>query len=313
MTTWNDIKLATLQKLFSSKGTTVTSDTSTSEYINAMPQTCNEALQMIATAGKFIIDSVSIVNRPENNLISDDIAKRNYSLANGESQSFTVLGAKSYYFTANGTMGVSISANGVLIKSITITDAKGYEAYEGNLSEVAQSDEVTITFTVSYPSNVRNIALYAGSYETDSEIPPYEDYIKYDLTKLADDFYQLDSGEIYYEGDSDPRYIAADQYYQEASRTLVLPRSMPGLYKVYYKKYPQQITLSTPADYVLPIDPEIATILPLYMASQLYKDDDNAIATVYRNEFEVAFDRLVNNRETSVPRHEEFISQTGWI
>lgn len=39
--------------------------------------------------------------------------------------------------------------------------------------------------------------------------------------------------------------------------------------------------------------PDVAVLLPLYMASQLYKDDDNSIATIYRNEFEVARGELV--------------------
>jgi hypothetical protein len=80
---------------------------------------------------------------------------------------------------------------------------------------------------------------------------------------------------------------------------------------VYYKAYPDQITLDTPDDYELPLDPEVATLLPLYMASQLYKDDDNSIATVYRNEFEVAFERLQNG--SNIPRKEEFVSNTGWV
>jgi hypothetical protein len=58
------------------------------------------------------------------------------------------------------------------------------------------------------------------------------------------------------------------------------------------------------------LDPEVAAILPLYMASQLYKDDDNAIATVYRNEFEVAREAL--SQKANVSKREEFISESGW-
>ena len=64
-------------------------------------------------------------------------------------------------------------------------------------------------------------------------------------------------------------------------------------------------------DYELPLDREVAAILPLYMASQLYKDDDIGVATQYRNEFEVAFERLQN----AVPsgKAEKVISESGWI
>ena len=57
MTTWKDIKYATLQKMFSISGssTSLPNDSANMEYINAMPQACNEALQLLSTAGKFII------------------------------------------------------------------------------------------------------------------------------------------------------------------------------------------------------------------------------------------------------------------
>jgi hypothetical protein len=68
--------------------------------------------------------------------------------------------------------------------------------------------------------------------------------------------------------------------------------------------------LDTPDDYELALDPEVATLLPMYMASQLYKDDDNSISTVYRNEWEVAFERLSQN--SNAPHKEEFTSESGW-
>ena len=104
--------------------------------------------------------------------------------------------------------------------------------------------------------------------------------------------------------------MAASEYYVEANDTIVFRTDRPGLYTVYYKKYPQEITKETPDDYVFPLDPEVATIIPLYIASQLYKDDDNGIATTYRNEFETAFDRL--KQKVEVGRREEFSGESGW-
>ena len=48
----------------------------------------------------------------------------------------------------------------------------------------------------------------------------------------------------------------------------------------------------------------------MYMASQLYKDDDLAIATTYRNEFETAFERLQNRQAENIDT--EFTSESGW-
>lgn len=43
------------------------------------------------------------------------------------------------------------------------------------------------------------------------------------------------------------------------------------------------------------IPDDACVLLPLYMASQLYKDDDISLATTYRNEFELGLDELVVN------------------
>lgn len=45
------------------------------------------------------------------------------------------------------------------------------------------------------------------------------------------------------------------------------------------------------------ITDDVCVLLPLYMASQLYKDDDISIATTYRNEFELGLEELVINIE----------------
>ena len=71
------------------------------------------------------------------------------------------------------------------------------------------------------------------------------------------------------------------------------------MYTIYYNAYPGQITITTDDDYVMTVDPEIIVLLPLYMASQLFKDDDPGIATTLRNEFEVGLDSLVNTSRHS--------------
>lgn len=318
--TWQEVKLATLQKMFASKGQTIQIDSSNEEYIYAMPQACNEALQLLSTAGKFIIEPVQIVVSPLPNLIMDSTAKKTYSII-GDKVVFNAKGAKSFYFRANGNMEVHIyvdgeeytaTATGEDDGSIDIPiliDTKSFDAFKG-LIENPDNKDVRIEFISDYPSNIKNIALYEASFPLPKDVQPFEDFIHFHLPDIAEDFYQLASGEIYYEGEREPRYIAAQNYYQEADKTLVLERSMPGTYTVYYKKYPAAITNETEDEYELVLDPEVAALLPMYMASQLYKDDDNAIATVYRNEFEVAFERLTQYAE--VPKKEEFVSDSGW-
>lgn len=106
---------------------------------------------------------------------------------------------------------------------------------------------------------------------------------RYNFKELVDDFYDfrdvyLDDGETY-------RKVAVTT---EGQGILTIPTESIGTWRVYYNAYPQQITKNTEDSTELSLDPEVVALLPLYMASQLYKDDDIGLATQWRNEFEVA-------------------------
>ena len=176
--TWKDIKVATLQKMYAADGDDIPTDGSADEYLAGMVYAANEAINMLATAGRFLLKSQVI-------------------------------------------------------------------AHDGTNK-------------------------------------------KYDLTTVINDFYEFEKIMV------DDNNSVRDFYN----------------YTVYYKAYPQQITASTLDTYVLPMPNEVVVLIPLYMASQLYKDDDNAIATTLRNEFEVAFERL--NPYASYGT-QEFTSESGWI
>lgn len=203
--TWKDIKLATLQKMFAAEGTEIPSDESTIDYIAGMPFVANEALQMLSTAGKFILKSIQIEHT----------------------------------------------------KSKNIEDCR------------------------------------------------------YDLKELAPDFYQLGENQVYYQSPDGETYMQYTRYAKEGDSVIVLYGSETGTYTVYYRAYPVEITNLTEDDYELPLDREVVVLLPLYMASQLYKDDDNGIATSYRNEFEVALERL--SASVYTVGYEEYTSESGWI
>ena len=59
---WKDIKLATLQKMFSAEGNNIPSDDSTRDYLAGMPYTANEGLMMMCTDKRHIVKSVDIDN-----------------------------------------------------------------------------------------------------------------------------------------------------------------------------------------------------------------------------------------------------------
>ena len=321
MITWKDIKYTTLQKMFSISGNTrdIPTDLSTVEYVNAMPAACNEALQLLTTAGKFIIKEFQYANFPFDNLLGKDTFK-NYSIVN-DSLTFSTKGALSYYFKIMGrptSCKLYVGTHEVIdfYPEENEIDTRQYTTFKGNVPspEWEEDEEIddTVTLVVEAwtPINIQNVCFYGAAFEEDKDVPPYEKYIKIPMDEVLSDFYQLAPAELYNLGDSGNGYIVANDYFQEADKTLVLPRNKTGIYIIHYRAYPQQITLDTPDDYEMAIDPEVAALIPLYMASQLYKDDDNAIATVYRNEFEVGRDAL--SQGALIPKKEKFVTSSGW-
>ena len=306
--TWKDIKVATLQKMEAADGNEIPTDDSVTDYVAAMPQAANEALLLLSTAGKFIIKSISIGHNPMENLIPDGqyINSRNM----GELE-FEADNAHSFYFEIfpSGVTKIEILVDGEVSRTFAFSRLTGYQSVKGIIENTDK--KVIIRFASKYPYAIKNVAMCESTYESDEDVFPYTEVVKYRMTDLAEDFYQLDNEQIYYEADDNTsRYIRASEYFQEGNKVLVLPRDMAGNFIIYYRAYPPEITTATPDDYELPIDREVASLLPLYMASQIYKGDEIGIATTYRNEFEVAREALTNKSQVQIA--EEFTSESGW-
>ena len=305
MSTWYDLKLATLQKMFSADDTIVI-DESTQGYLAAMPHCANEGLAMLATAGKFITKELKIAQMDIANLVSETEANTIHEFS--DTYSYQADEGQSYYFEVSGTGTCDISVDDVVVETLTI-ESVGYTPFKGLITNIDKKP-VKFEFTTSYPMGLKNIAIYSQTFADEEHVVPFRKKIKYNLKELAPDFYMIDPQGIYFEG-AYQKYLQTSDFYQEGTKTLVLDRDMIGNFTIYYRAYPEQITSDTPDDYELPIDPEVYALLPLYMASQLYKDDDQGIATTYRNELEVGFDRLVNSANLSA--YEKFTSVSGWI
>jgi len=67
--------------------------------------------------------------------------------------------------------------------------------------------------------------------------------------------------------------------------------------KSYEKSTIDRIDSDTDDEYKLTLPEDACVLIPLYIASQLYKDDDISQATAYRNEFEVGLQDLIPNIE----------------
>lgn len=91
---------------------------------------------------------------------------------------------------------------------------------------------------------------------------------------------------------------------------LQLPKGVSGTVRVFYDAVPEHITEYTNDAEELPLSDDCNVLIPLYLAGELYKDDDIGMATAYMNEFESRLSSLPAT-ESGV-RGGSFTSVTGW-
>lgn len=127
-----------------------------------------------------------------------------------------------------------------------------------------------------------------------------------DLTLENGDFWRMTNPEVYKITENDVSvYGSCDLM---AGKYLKFPTEAEGEFEYYYDSMPPQITQTTEDDYTVNIAPEAVVLIPLYIAAELYKDDDLTTATYYRNEFEAGLSLL----KKPVIGTNKFTSKTGW-
>lgn len=124
------------------------------------------------------------------------------------------------------------------------------------------------------------------------------------LKELAENFLSLRENEVFLNG----RHT--DSYTLIGGERMVLYGI--GKWIIGYNAYPQKITQATDKDYVLDVPEDAAVLLPLYIAAELYKDEDPQTAAIYRNEFEAGREALLY-RDTAKSGHMCFESVSKWI
>ena len=156
-----------------------------------------------------------------------------------------------------------------------------------------------------YIYSVRNVALYNVGFRLDDDIYNNTKKQRYELKTLIPDFYDIVS--IEYEKEGKKGQYNSD-YTLEEDAILIIDSRLEGNFIITYKAYPAKITANTNDTYRFTIPSEMIAILPLYIASELYKDDDAAIATQYRNQFEAELDGIKILNEPL-----EFANNSNWL
>ena len=124
------------------------------------------------------------------------------------------------------------------------------------------------------------------------------------LKELAENFLSLRENEVFLNG----RHT--DGYTLISGERMLLYGI--GKWIIGYNASPQKITQATDKDYVLDVPEDAAVLLPLYIAAELYKDEDPQTAAIYRNEFEAGREALLY-RDTAKSGHMCFESVSKWI
>lgn len=303
MVTWYDIKLAALKKVDPAV-TNLTPTKNTKDYLNAMVPVANRGLQDLATAGKFIIKDISIMIPDVRSTIDVD-----YAITQHLNHDIEICGpaAKSYSFEVSGKAKVDIYVGEILALTRETGPDAGFQVVKGILDN-PEEKPVKIVFSGPCPYLFRNVAMYDVTFEREEDVWEYSEKRRFDLHQMADDFFKLVTYDVVKESNQN-LYEKCSDYEWEGDSTLILNGLKQGVYKVHYYAYPQEITDATPDDTVMSLDPEVANILPVYMASELYEDDDTSIAYYFRQQYDEAKRQLI---PTMKQGKAEFVDAWGW-
>lgn len=237
--TWEELQVRCLQKLFSIDGDVLVVDSNTQPYIKSMPGAANEAMQILATAGRAFKKCVTLEQ-------TEDAAE--------ETEEDTAVPAE---------------------------ETNGDTSADSSAEEAAYREKL-------------------GGW------------MAYDLKGMTGDFYALDEIRV----DDGESYESFTGYRMEGDHILLLPFAKKGKFRVWYEAYPPKIAKDTPADFVLDLHPEELSMIALYMAGQLYKDDDVSIAQIYMNEWLTWLEELKESAKRAKSRNRKggsWSSIKGWF
>jgi len=190
---------------------------------------------------------------------------------------FNATGSKSYYFECDKAFTATIEVNGVVTNTITSTPTQ-FTAFKGLITSSSNSN-VVIRFSGLYPYNIQNVALYAYTFASVSDIPQYRAYQKIDLPT---DFKEL--RDIYLE--SYPfSYLPVTDYKFE-KKTLLMNSFLTGNLAIHYYKYPATVDKDSLTTQELEIDIDIQELIPYYVAGFIYLEDNPTVATMLLNTYE---------------------------
>lgn len=156
-----------------------------------------------------------------------------------------------------------------------LSDYMNEKKYKTYLYAMPQACNEAINFIVSK----------LGSNESTFELEK-EDTIYYDLSKKIEDFRMIKG--IYSKMPVSWKILNKN--------TIIIDNWQGEKILVSYEVKPTIINSDTDTNFVIEIASEYTNLIPLYIAGELYKDDDLTLSTMYMNEFMTLVDNYANNK-----------------
>lgn len=310
--TWGEIQITSIQKMFLNNTIVSVADLPTMKtdnkykiYFNAMPQAANEGLMLLMKKSRPHFKQYKFTQFPIVNLLGDTTRVCQHTT---EDISFITDKGLSYYFEVDNAATVEIYVSGVLKTTINnVTSNPGtFTSYKGFLDNSA-NDSVEIIFKGSHPYNYKNVAVYELDYQyvegITSTIPAFGTVTDY---QLPSDLYKIENV-LFDDGINGP-VMNTDYKYNSGDYKISIDNDKIGTFTINYQCYPTKITSATADSFQIEMEPEVLSLLPLYIVSELYLDDDISLSTQYRNKFEMDLSNIYPSGT-----HEEFTSNSGWL
>ena len=284
--TYNDIKLATLQKMFCDV-TTAEPTMLTKSYLDKMPYLLNCAIQRITAAGFGESKYAQIISAVPKNMLGDSPLYYKVRRVEGE-ETFRAHEGKSYFLEVFGKGTIKIFVGDELIKTIENTDENVFKKYKGNLKN-DENKAVTLVFSGSSSFLHKNIAVYNDSFSSDDAVYEISEMKFYNMDEITSDFYKFDSESVVICDGENKAYGFMGE------KTFCINGLISGVFKVPYIAYPQIITNSTSENAPLKLPEQLCGIIPYYIASELYLEEDSGLCVGWRNKFEAELREFVIN------------------
>lgn len=300
--TYNDIKLATLQKMF--HDTTSTEPTMiTKPYIDKMAYVLNCAIQRITASGFGERKYVEIISAVPKNLLGDSASFYKVKRVSG-SESFKAPKGKSWFFEVCGKGTIKIFVGDELIRTIENTNGNIFAKYKGILLN-DENRPVTLQFDGDATFLHKNIAVYNDVFGSEDDVYEISEMKFFDMPEVSSDFYKFDSeNSVICDGEN-------KAYGFMGEKTFLVNGLISGVWKVPYIAYPQIITKDTSDEEKINLPENLCGIIPYYMASELYLEDDSGLCVGWRNKFETELREFVIDSRRRPANRYKFVSLGG--